>query len=89
MEYAEYAEEKVLLDWVDETEENKDILAGWIEKTKGMDAVFTDTILRAVSKKTQVGIRPLTKDLKKQQQAWHREKIKLAREKKSAKRKCS
>lgn len=77
-----------VLDWLDETEEKKDILAGWMEKTKGMDAVSTDTVLRAVSKKIEVGIRPLAKDLKEQQLAWQREKIKLAREKKSANRKA-
>lgn len=77
-----------VLEWINETEETKDILDEWIEKTKDMNAVSTDRVLSAVSKKTGVGIRPLNKDLNEQQQVWNQEKIELARKKKSIKRKA-
>jgi len=75
-----------VIKWVNETTENKEIIDGWIEKTKGMNAVSTDRVIQAVSQKVVVGKIPLKKDLNKQQKAWQRERYQQAREKRSAAR---
>lgn len=77
-----------VLEWVDDTKK-EDILTGWIDKTKGMDAVSTDTILKAVSKKTYAGKRALRKDLKTQQKAWQSENSQKARANRKQKRKVA
>ncbi len=61
-------------EWMGNIRDPKDILTGWIEKTRGMDAVSTDTIIKAVSQKTGVGLRPLKEDLKNQKKTWRLEK---------------
>lgn len=75
-----------ILEWIDNTKKKKDILDGWIEKTKGMDAVSTDTVIKAISQKTGVGTRPLKKDLKTLQKTWRFEKNQKTKDQKAKKR---
>jgi hypothetical protein len=74
-----------ILQLIEETEDHKTILNGWIDKTRGMNAVSADTVMRAVSEKTGVKLRPLSRDLKTKQCAWQAEKAEARRKNISAK----
>jgi len=70
-----------VFEWLNNNKE-EDILAGWVEKTKGMDEVSTARVIQAVSERTHIGKMPLKKSLKTQQKSWTLENRKKAEKKK-------
>ncbi len=68
------AETANVLSWVKEKEKNV-VAANWLEQIKPLDAVGRDSVRRAVSEKTEIGLSPLKSLLTQREKEWRQAEI--------------